>query len=98
MLISGLAKGEEKFVSQKEVIWNEPWMNSMAKISWEKLLKSQDQTMKDHEVVVVTEVAIEVDLEAAVAVMIVHVVVIALIVPRTLFQLKIFQRDVIGHN
>lgn len=98
MLISGLAKGEEKFVSQKEVIWNEPWMNSMAKISWEKLLKSQDQTMKDHEVVAVTEVAIEVDLEAAVAVMIVHVVVIALIVHRTLFRLKIFQRDVIGHN
>jgi len=36
MLISGLVKDVVKSVSQKEVIWNEPWTNSMVQISWEK--------------------------------------------------------------
>jgi len=48
-------------------------------------------------VVVAVVVVIEVDLEVAV-VMIDHVVVIVHTVRHIPFQLKIFHRDVIGHN
>jgi len=96
MLISGLVKDVVKYVSQKEVIWNEPWMNSMVQISWEKPYELLDQTMMGH-VVVAVVVVIEVDLEVAV-VMIDHVVAIVHIVRRSRFQLRIFLHAVIGHN
>jgi len=96
MLISGLVKDEVKSVFQKEVIWSEPWMNSTEQISWEKLLEYPDLTMMGH-VAVEVVVVIEVDLEVVV-VMIDHVAVIVHTVHHIPFRLKIFHRDVIGHN